>query len=68
VSARLEELAARKELLLSRMRLERMQLALNADGMRESMRLASLVGSAIAKPAAAVLRVISRRARMAQQR
>ena len=55
MSAHLEELAARKSLLLSRIRLERMQVALNAGGVRESMRVASLVGSAIAKPAAAAM-------------
>jgi hypothetical protein len=54
MSARLDELAARKALLLSRLRLERMQVALHAGELRDSLRPAGLIGSAIAKPAAAV--------------
>jgi hypothetical protein len=54
MSASLEDLATRKALLLTRSRLERMQLALSSGELRDAVRPASLVGSAIAKPAAAV--------------
>lgn len=54
MSAHLEELAARKALLLSRLRLERMQIALYAGELRDSLRPAGLIGGAVAKPAAAV--------------
>lgn len=54
MSARLDELAARKALLLSRLRLERMQVALSAGELRDAVRPAGLIGSAVAKPAAAV--------------
>jgi hypothetical protein len=54
MSARLDELAAHKALLLSRLRLERMQVALYAGELRGAIRPAGLIGSAIAKPAAAV--------------
>ena len=54
MSARLDELAAHKALLLSRLRLERMQVALYAAELRDAIRPAGLIGGAIAKPAAAV--------------
>jgi hypothetical protein len=54
VSARLDELAARKALVISRLRIERMQVALYAGELRDAVRPASLIGSAIAKPAALV--------------
>ena len=54
MSAHLEELAARKALLVSRSRLERMQIALYAGELRDSLRPAGLIGGAVAKPAAAV--------------
>jgi hypothetical protein len=54
MSAHLDELAARKALLLARLRLERMQVALYAHDLRDAVRPASLIGGAIAKPAAAV--------------
>jgi len=54
MSAHLEELAARKALLLSRSRLERMQIALYAGELRDSLRPAGVIGGAVAKPAAAV--------------
>jgi hypothetical protein len=54
MSARLDQLAARKALVLSRLRIERMQVALHAAELREAVRPASLIGSAITKPAAAV--------------
>ncbi len=54
MSARVDTLAARKSLLIARVRLQRMELALHASAARESLRPASLVASAIAKPAALV--------------
>ena len=54
MSARLDELAAEKALLLSRLKLERMQVALYAGELRDAVRPAGLIGSALAKPAAAV--------------
>ena len=54
MSAHLEELAVRKALLLSRSRLERMQMALYAGELRDSLRPAGVIGGAVAKPAAAV--------------
>ena len=54
MSAHLDELAARKALLLARLRLERMQVTLYASALRDAVRPAGLIGSAIAKPAAAV--------------
>lgn len=54
-------LAARKALLIARLRLQRMELALRAGAARESVRPAGLIASAIAKPAAlvAVLEVVA---------
>ena len=54
MSARIDTLAARKALLIARLRLQRMELALHAGAAREALRPASLVASAIAKPAALV--------------
>lgn len=54
MSSRMETLAARKALLIARLRLQRMELALHAGAAREMLRPASLVASAIAKPAALV--------------
>ncbi len=54
MSARLDELAARKALLLARLRLERLQVSLYAGQLRDAVRPAGLIGGAIAKPAAAV--------------
>src|SRR5438270_11599857 len=54
MSARMDTLAARKALLIARLRLQRMELALHAGAARETLRPASLVASAIAKPAALV--------------
>ena len=54
MSASLEELAARKALLIARMRLERLQVSLYAGQLRDAVRPAGLIGGAIAKPAAAV--------------
>jgi len=50
----MQTLAARKALLVARVRLQRMELALHAGAARESLRPAGLVASAIAKPAALV--------------
>jgi len=47
----MDTLAARKALLIARLRLQRMELALHAAAARETLRPASLVASAIAKPA-----------------
>jgi len=57
----MDTLAARKALLIARLRLQRMELALHAGAARETLRPASLVASAIAKPAAlvAVFEVVS---------
>ncbi len=54
MSARMDTLAARKALLIARLRLQRMELALHAGAARETLRPASLMASAIAKPAALV--------------
>ena len=54
MSNRTDTLAARKALLIARLRLQRMELALHASAAREMLRPASLVASAIAKPAALV--------------
>ena len=54
MSAKLDELAARKALVLSRLRIERMQVALYAGELRDAVRPAGLIGSAIARPAAIV--------------
>jgi hypothetical protein len=47
-------LAARKQLLIARARLQRTELSLHAGAARESLRPASLVANAIVKPAALV--------------
>ena len=54
MSNQTDTLAARKALLIARVRLQRMELALHAGAARETLRPASLVASAIAKPAALV--------------
>ena len=54
MSNQTDTLAARKALLIARVRLQRMELALHAGAAREVLRPASLVASAIAKPAALV--------------
>ena len=54
MSNQTDTLAARKALLIARLRLQRMELALHAGAAREALRPASLVASAIAKPAALV--------------
>jgi len=54
MSDRRDTLAARKALLIARLRLQRTELALHAGAARETLRPASLVASAIARPAAFV--------------
>jgi hypothetical protein len=50
----MDTLGARKALLIARLRLQRIELALNAGAVRGTLRPASLVASAMAKPAALV--------------
>jgi hypothetical protein len=57
MSQKLDELAARKALLVARLRLERLQVALYAGELRDAVRPAGLIGGAIAKLAAAVAMV-----------
>jgi hypothetical protein len=52
MSDRKDTLAARKALLIARTRLQRTELALHAGAARETLRPASLIASAIVKPAA----------------
>jgi hypothetical protein len=54
VSARLDELAERKQLLVARLQLQRMEATLRATELREALRPASLIGGAIAGPAAVI--------------
>src|SRR5256714_774786 len=54
MSARMDTLAARQALLIAPLRLQRLEVAVHAGAARETLRPASLVASAIAKPAALV--------------
>jgi hypothetical protein len=54
MSRSLQQLAARKQILLAQSQLQRMQLALYAGDAREALRPAGLMGGAIARPAAAI--------------
>jgi len=54
MSRSLEQLAARKQILLAESQLQRMQLALYVGDARDALRPAGLMGGAIARPAAAV--------------
>ncbi len=54
MSSATNTLAARRALLVARLRLQRMELALHAGAARESLRPAGLIAAAIAKPAALV--------------
>jgi hypothetical protein len=54
MSGHLDDLAARKALLVAQLKLERMQVSLYAGQLRDAVRPAGLIGGAIAKPAAAV--------------
>ncbi len=49
-----QRLAARKQLLLAQSQLQRMQLALYAGDARDALRPASLVGTAMVRPAALI--------------
>jgi hypothetical protein len=55
----LSKLAARKQVLLAELQLQRMQLALYAADVREALRPAGLIGRAVARPAAAIALVDS---------
>jgi hypothetical protein len=54
MTAHLRVLAQRKELLLARLQLQRMETTLRAAELREAFRPTSLIGGAIAQPAALV--------------
>jgi len=54
MSARLDALATRKSLLVAQMRLQRLELSVHAGDVREAIRPASMIGGAIAKPAATI--------------
>jgi hypothetical protein len=54
VSRSLRRLAARKQVLLAELQLQRMQLSLYASDAREALRPAGLIGGAVARPAAAI--------------
>ena len=54
MSADLRALAQRKELLVARSQLQRMETSLRAAELRDAFRPASLIGSAIAQPAALI--------------
>lgn len=54
MSAHLRVLAQRKELLLARLQLQRMETTLRATELREAFRPTSLIGGAIAQPAALI--------------
>src|SRR3989442_14678128 len=54
MSQSLQQLAARKQILVAQSQLQRMQLALYAGDAREALRPAGLVGGAIARPAAVI--------------
>ena len=49
MSKRLDELAARKSLLVAQLRLQRMEFAVHADDVRIALRPAGLIGSAVAQ-------------------
>ena len=50
----LHRLAARKQVLLAELQLQRMQMSLYASDAREALRPAGLIGGAVARPAAAM--------------
>jgi hypothetical protein len=54
MSRSLQQLAARKQILLAQSQLQRMQFALYAGDARDALRPAGLMGGAIARPAAAI--------------
>jgi hypothetical protein len=54
MSRELHRLAARKQVLLAELQLQRMQMSLYASDARQALRPAGLIGSAMARPAAAM--------------
>ena len=54
MSARLKALEERKALLVARLQLQRMEIVLRATELREAIRPASLIGGAVAQPAALI--------------
>jgi len=54
VSRELQRLAARKQMLLAELQLQRLQMSLYASDARQALRPAGLIGGAVARPAAAM--------------
>jgi len=54
VNRELHRLAARKQVLLAELQLQRMQITLYASDARDALRPAGLIGGAVARPAAAM--------------
>ena len=54
MSARLDELEQRKNLLVARLQLQRLELTLHAGELRDSLRPKRLIGGSIAQPAALI--------------
>jgi len=54
VNRELHRLAARKQVLLAELQLQRMQITLYASDARDALRPAGLIGGAVGRPAAAV--------------
>lgn len=54
MSKGLDELAAQKAMVITKLRLQRMELALHADDVRNAIRPAGMIGGAVAQPAAVV--------------
>ena len=59
MSARVQDLAQRKQLLVAQLQLQRMETTLRAAELREAFRPGSLIGGAIAQPAALIALVDS---------
>jgi hypothetical protein len=54
MSARLDAIAQRKKLLVSQLQLQRMETTLRSSELREAFRPSSLIGGAVAQPAALI--------------
>ena len=54
MSSRLDELTQRKELLVARLQLQRMETSLRVAELREAFRPRSLISSAMARPAGSI--------------
>ncbi len=54
MSRELHRLAARKQVLLAELQLQRLQMSLYASDARQALRPAGLIGGAVARPAAAL--------------